>query len=108
ELIETYCSVSIISRGVKAGAIAVSTYNPRDFCSDNYRKVDDTPYGGGAGMVLKPEPFFAAFDAIERASASPVLLMTPQGLPLKQELAVQLSAQNDVVLICGHYEGFDE
>ena len=71
ELITTYCSVSIVSRGVKAGAISVATYNPREFCLDKYRKVDDTPYGGGAGMVLKPEPFFAAFESIKRKPDSP-------------------------------------
>lgn len=108
ELIQTYCSTSIVGRGAEAGKIAISTCNPRDFCQDKYRKVDDTPYGGGAGMVLKPEPFFAAFEAIDRNADSPVLLMTPQGLPLKQELADSLSQESDITIICGHYEGFDE
>ncbi len=108
ELIGACCSVSIVSRGIKAGRISVKTYNPRDFCQNKYRKVDDTPYGGGAGMVLKPEPFFAAFESIERASLSPVVLMTPQGLPFKQDLAESLAQQKDITLICGHYEGFDE
>lgn len=108
ELITTYCSVSIVSRGVKAGAISVFTYNPRDYCLDKYRKVDDTPYGGGAGMVLKPEPFFAAFEAIERAADSPVLLMTPQGVPFRQPMAETLARAGDITLLCGHYEGFDE
>src|SRR5579883_511344 len=79
ELIAAYCSTSIIGRGVKAGKISVHTYNPRDFCSDSYRKVDDTPYGGGPGMVLKPEPFYAAVESIARPADSPILLMTPQG-----------------------------
>ncbi len=61
ELIAMYCSTSIIGRGRDSGRLSVKTYNPRDFCTDKYRKVDDTPYGGGAGMVLKPEPFFATF-----------------------------------------------
>ncbi len=108
DLIETYCSTSIIGRGVEAGRIAVATVNPRNFCTDRYRKVDDTPYGGGAGMVLKPEPFFAAVESVERKSDSPVLLMTPQGLPFKQELAESLSGWQHIVIICGHYEGFDE
>lgn len=86
----------------------MQTYNPRDYCQDKYRKVDDTPYGGGAGMVLKPEPFFAAFEAIERTANSPVLLMTPQGTPFKQELAKKLSEETDITIMCGHYEGFDE
>jgi tRNA (guanine37-N1)-methyltransferase len=108
EMITAYCSVSIVHRGIQAGAVAVRTYNPRDFCADKYRKVDDTPYGGGAGMVLKPEPFYAAFESIERAPASPVILMTPQGRPFKQETANRLSEETDITLICGHYEGFDE
>jgi tRNA (guanine37-N1)-methyltransferase len=108
ELIETYSSASIIGRGVRAGKIRVKTYNPRDFCQDKYRKVDDTPYGGGAGMVLKPEPIFAAVESISRPGNSPVLLMTPQGSVFRQSDAAALSGESDIVIICGHYEGFDE
>lgn len=108
DLLSTYCSVSIIGRGMEQGKLSLSTHNPRDFCADKYHKVDDTPYGGGAGMVLKPEPFFAAFESIQRSADSPVLLMTPQGLPFKQELAERLATASDITLICGHYEGFDE
>lgn len=108
ELIERYCAVSIIKRGIEKEEIAVKTYNPRDFCHDKYRKVDDSPYGGGAGMVLKPEPFFAAFESIEKAVDAPVLLSSPQGIPFRQELAWDLSKNKDIVIICGHYEGFDE
>lgn len=108
ELIQAYCSTSIIGRGIKAGRIAVATYNPRDYCLDKYRKVDDTPYGGGAGMVLKPEPIYAAVESISRRQGDPVLLMTPQGVPFKQDQAQQWSDSVDIVLICGHYEGFDE
>lgn len=108
QLISDYCSISIIGRGVETGRISVKTYNPRDFCTDKYRKVDDTPYGGGAGMVLKPEPIFAAFESIDRAPQSPVLLMTPQGQAFKQRMAQALSGENHVTIICGHYEGFDE
>lgn len=108
DLVEQYCSTSIIGRGVREQRIAVKTYNPRDFCLDKYRKVDDTPYGGGAGMVLKPEPIHAALQAIARPPGSPVLLMTPQGQPFKQSLAQSLTEQDSITLICGHYEGFDE
>ncbi|RTL43103.1 MAG: tRNA (guanosine(37)-N1)-methyltransferase TrmD [Candidatus Melainabacteria bacterium] len=108
ELIETYCATSIIGRGVKAGRIAVKTYNPRDFCEDKYRKVDDTPYGGGVGMVLKPEPFYAALESIQRADGSPVCMLTPQGQTFSQNMAETLAKVQDIVLICGHYEGFDE
>lgn len=108
ELVEQYCSTSIIGRGTKAEAIAVRTYNPRDFALDKYRKVDDTPYGGGAGMVLKPEPYFACMESIARPPQSPVLLMTPEGRRFDQEFAVSLSEETDITLMCGHYEGFDE
>ena len=108
ELIQTYCSTSIIGRGVQAERIAICTYYPRDFCQDKYRKVDDTPYGGGAGMVLKPEPIYAALESIKRTEESPVLLLTPQGDQFKQELAATLAKESDITLICGHYEGFDE
>lgn len=108
ELIQTYCSWSIISRGIKGGRLAVQAVNPRDFCSDRYRKVDDTPYGGGAGMVLKPEPFYAAFDSIERPADAPVLLMTPQGERFSQQTAHALCQSSHITILCGHYEGFDE
>jgi tRNA (guanine37-N1)-methyltransferase len=108
ELVEAYCSTSIIGRGVKAGRIAVKAYNPRDYCQDKYRKVDDTPYGGGVGMVLKPEPIFAALESIQRAQNSPVCLLTPQGQTFSQGMAETLSEEQDITLICGHYEGFDE
>ena len=108
ELVEAYCTTSIIGRGVKAGRIGVKAYNPRDYCADKYRKVDDTPYGGGVGMVLKPEPIFQALESIERASQSPVCMLTPQGETFNQRMAEMLAQQEDIVLICGHYEGFDE
>lgn len=112
ELIQTYCGVSIIKRGIEKGEISVSTYNPRDYCLDKYRKVDDSPYGGGAGMVLKPEPFFAAFEAIpqdeQKKQSRSVLLMSPQGQPFKQKQAWSLAEQSDIIIMCGHYEGFDE
>ena len=115
DLITTYTSVSVIGRGIKAERLAVKTYNPRDYCPDKYKKVDDSPYGGGAGMVLKPEPFFAAFDDVSQtigntqsAQPLPVLLMSPQGQPFRQETAQKLSEHENIVILCGHYEGFDE
>lgn len=109
ELISTYVETSIIGRGIKAERLCVKTYNPRAFATDSYRKVDDTPYGGGAGMVLKPEPFFAAFESIERNAETPVLLMTPQGARFNHTSAARLAAEaQDITILCGHYEGFDE
>ena len=109
ELIELYCQTSIIGRGARAGRIEVKTYNPRDFCQDKYRKVDDTPYGGGVGMVLKPEPFYAAFEAIEeRPAGSPVIMTSPQGRTLDHSLCAELAEAPAITIFCGHYEGFDE
>ena len=108
EMIDLYCRTSIIGRGIKAGKLEVLTYNPRDFAPDKYRRVDDTPYGGGAGMVLKPEPMFACVESIKRPPTSPVLLMTPQGRPFDQALAAELAQESDITFLCGHYEGFDE
>lgn len=108
QLISTYCDTSIVGRGQKAGKIKVLTCNPRDFCTDNYRRVDDTPYGGGAGMVLKPEPFYQAFESIERQKDSPVILMSPQGKPFHHDRALSLARESEITIFCGHYEGFDE
>lgn len=108
ELISNYVETSIIGRGIKAGKLSVQTYNPREFTTDRYRKVDDTPYGGGVGMVLKPEPFFAAFESIERQPNSPVLLTSPQGERFAHSRAVELSEEQEITILCGHYEGFDE
>jgi tRNA (guanine37-N1)-methyltransferase len=108
ELISTYCSTSILGRGLVEKRFQLRTYNPREFCEDKYRKVDDSPYGGGAGMVMKPEPIFAAFESIEREAGSPVILTTPRGDQFTHERAEGLSTQNDLTIICGHYEGIDE
>ncbi|MCP9877538.1 tRNA (guanine(37)-N(1))-methyltransferase, partial [Cyanobium sp. A2C-AMD] len=101
--------LGVIGRAFAAGIAALHTHNPRDFATDKYRKVDDEPYGGGAGMVLKPEPVFAAVEAIPVLPRRRVLLMSPQGKPLKQaDLRRWASGYDQLVLICGHYEGFDE
>ncbi len=86
----------------------MDTRNPRDYCADKYRKVDDTPYGGGAGMVLKPEPFFAAYESLADTANAPVLLMSPQGERFSQKIATELAGESHIIFICGHYEGFDE
>jgi tRNA (guanine37-N1)-methyltransferase len=86
----------------------VKTYNPRDFCQDKYRKVDDTPYGGGAGMLMKPEPIFAAVESIERKPGSPVIFLSAHGRQFTQQIARDLSLETDIVILCGHYEGIDE
>ena len=102
-------STSILGRARKAGVAGVRCVDIRDFASTRHRRVDDTPYGGGAGMVLKPEPVFAAFEAIPQQPRRRVLLMTPQGKPLQQaDLRRWATDYEQLVLLCGHYEGFDE
>lgn len=83
--------------------------NPRDFATDKHRRVDDEPYGGGVGMLMKPEPIFAAVESLPVLPRRDVILMTPQGQPLNQKLLVELAmGYNQIVLICGNYEGVDE
>ncbi|MGK7932532.1 MAG: tRNA (guanosine(37)-N1)-methyltransferase TrmD [Microcystaceae cyanobacterium] len=99
----------LLGKALAKDIAQVNLINPRDFTTDKHHKVDDEPYGGGVGMVLKPEPLFAAVESIPRLNPSQVILMTPQGQPLNQSL-LQNWAQNEqqLILICGHYEGFDE
>jgi len=108
EIITHYCSFSIPGRAVKQGVITVNTINPRDFTHDVHKKVDDTPYGGGAGMVLMCEPFYDAFESAEKLENYAAILLTPQGQPFNQEKAEELAQKDQIILMCGHYEGFDE
>lgn len=101
--------LGVIGRAFRAGIASLHTHNPRDFATDRYRKVDDEPYGGGAGMVLKPEPVYAAFESLPVLPRRRVLLMSPQGQPLNQGDLRRWAAECDqLVFLCGHYEGFDE
>jgi len=102
-------SLGVIGRAFSAGIAQLHVHNPRDFATDRYRKVDDEPYGGGAGMVLKPEPVYAAMEALPVLPRRRVLLMSPQGRPLQQADLRRWAADYDqLVFLCGHYEGFDE
>jgi tRNA (guanine-N1)-methyltransferase len=109
EALQPLLTLGVIGRAFQNGIATLHTHNPRDFASDRYRKVDDEPYGGGAGMVLKPEPVFAAVEAIPQLPRRRVLLMSPQGQPLRQaDLQRWAGGYDQLVLLCGHYEGFDE
>lgn len=108
ELIEQYCSFSIMSRALKNKVIELNTVNPRDFTLDKHRHVDDTPYGGGAGMVLMCEPFFKAYESIEKLPNSQAIMLTPQGQTFNHKMSVELSKKSQLIMLCGHYEGFDE
>jgi tRNA (guanine-N1)-methyltransferase len=101
--------LGVIGRAFAAGRAELHVHNPRDYATDRYRKVDDEPYGGGAGMVLKPEPVYAAVEAIPVLQRRRVLLMSPQGKPLEQaDLRRWADDYDQLVFLCGHYEGFDE
>ncbi|HEY9288759.1 MAG TPA: tRNA (guanosine(37)-N1)-methyltransferase TrmD [Candidatus Dormibacteraeota bacterium] len=96
----------VTGRGMAAGRISLRIHNLRDYTHDRHRQVDDVPYGGGAGMVLKPEPIFEAVRA--REGKGPVILLSPQGERLTQAVVRQLGSHDDLYLICGRYEGVDE
>ena len=100
-------SESIIKRAIDNGIVTINIYNFRDYSKDSHNKVDDTPYGGGAGMVLTCQPIFDCVRSLKTAD-SIVILLTPDGEVYKQEKAYDLSKKKHLVMICGHYEGFDE
>ena len=108
EMIEQACSHSIMKRAIESGVFSIDTINPRDFTLDKHKKVDDTPYGGGAGMVLMAQPYVDAYESIEKQEKSITLMMTPQGETFNNELCKELSEYNQIIIMCGHYEGFDE
>jgi len=108
ELIQSHLDFSIMKRAKEEGIIEVETINPRDYTLDKHKKVDDTPYGGGAGMVLAPQPYVDAYETIEKLENSITLMMTPQGEPFSHELSKELAQYEQIILLCGHYEGFDE
>jgi len=104
---------SPLSSGLLGKALAkeialVNLVNPRDFAMDKHRRVDDEPYGGGVGMLMKPEPIFAAVESLPVLPQREIILMTPQGEPLRQPLLRSLASYNQLIIICGHYEGVDE
>lgn len=100
-------SDSIIQRARAKGLVEVHGHQLRDWSLDKHRRVDDSLCGGGQGMLLKPEPLFAAVEAL-RGSATRVILMTPQGKPFKQAIAYELATEQHLVILCGHYEGVDQ
>ena len=98
---------SIIKRARERGLIKINLVNPRDFTTDRHRTVDDKPYGGGAGMLMKPEPLFAAIEENLQPETH-VVLATPQGKPFTQRRARELAKKDHIIFVCGHYEGVDE
>jgi tRNA (guanine37-N1)-methyltransferase len=110
DFIDQCARVGVVGRAVERGLLSVHGWNPRDYATDNYRRVDDRPFGGGPGMVMLVEPLSACLDAAQAADATPahVVYLSPQGAPLTQARARQLAALPRLVLVCGRYEGVDE
>lgn len=99
---------SIIGRAIKNGNIKLNIINIRDFSKEKHKKVDDTPYGGGAGMVIMPEVVYDAYNSITDNKKAKVIYLSPQGSVLTQEKVINLSQQEHLILLCGHYEGIDQ
>lgn len=108
EMFEGVLNHSILKRAQDKGIINVNTINFRDYAVNKHNQVDDYPFGGGQGMVLKPEPVFNAMKDIQHNDETRVILMCPQGRPFTQKIAQELSSTEHIVFICGHYEGYDE
>ncbi|MEC0369317.1 tRNA (guanosine(37)-N1)-methyltransferase TrmD [Paenibacillus chibensis] len=110
EMMDGVFRTSILGKAQEKGIVSLNAVNFRDYSDNKHGTVDDTPYGGGGGMVLKPDPIFAAVeDLLSKTSAAPrVILMCPQGETFTQQKAEELSAEEHLIFICGHYEGYDE
>lgn len=108
ELIQSHMDFSIMKRASESGIIEVNTINPRDYSHDKHKRVDDTPYGGGAGMVLAPQPYVEAYEDVQKLNNTITLMMTPQGEPFTDKLSDELAKYEQIIILCGHYEGFDE
>ncbi len=101
-------SVGLLGKARADGLIDVALVTPREFTTDKHRSVDDTPYGGGSGMVLRPGPMVAAIDHLDPDHRARRILLSPQGKPFTQADALRLAVEREIVLVCGRYEGFDE
>ena len=98
---------SIIGKAVEKGMLTINLINMRDFSKDKHKKVDDTPYGGGAGMIMKPDIVYQAYQSVKEKDAK-VIYMSPQGKTLNQKMVENLSQESHLILLCGHYEGIDQ
>jgi tRNA (guanine37-N1)-methyltransferase len=109
EVFPSYLNTSILKRAQDSGLLEVQTHNIRDWAKDKHHTTDDTPYGGGGGMVMKPEPVFAAVESVLGSPPiCPMILLSPQGYPFDQRMAFELAKHDHLALLCGRYESFDE
>ena len=106
-MFDGFINESIIKRAIENKKVEINIHNIRDYSKDPHKKVDDYAFGGGAGMVLMPQPIFDAVDDLKKEDTK-VILMTPQGIKYTQERAYELTHESHLIIICGHYEGFDE
>ena len=106
-IFDSYLKESLLKRAREKGLVEVQAHNLRDFTTDKHHKVDDRPFGGGPGMLLKVEPLFEAIESLQREKTK-VILLSPSGRIFSQQIARELAQENDLLLVCGSYEGFDE
>ena len=106
-MFDGFISESIIKRAIEKGSVEINIHNFRDYADNPHKRVDDYPYGGGEGMVLMPQPIFDCIDAI-KSDDSFIILLTPQGAQFNQKIATELTLKKHIIMVCGHYEGFDE
>ena len=106
-MLDGFLAESILGKGIESGLLSVKVHNLRDWTTDKHKTADDRPFGGGAGMVLKPEPVFAAIEQLQKPGCRRIYL-TPDGAPLSPGLAEELSRQQHLILLSGHYEGIDQ
>jgi tRNA (guanine37-N1)-methyltransferase len=110
EMIKQGVNHSILKKAIENNIITVNPVDIRDFSNNKHKQIDDTPYGGGSGMVIKPEPVFSAYSHIKKNTTNnvKVVFMTPQGIPFSQKKAYELSREDSLIFLCGHYEGVDQ
>jgi tRNA (guanine37-N1)-methyltransferase len=109
QFFDCFKDVGIVSRAIKKGIVDIEAINLRDFAEDKHKTVDDVVFGGGPGMLLKPEPIFRAYDSLKERGHNPYVLITePWGRPFNQKFAEELSKKDEILIICGRYEGVDE
>ena len=108
EVFEPFLNSSIIGRAVNQNLINVKTVNIRDYADNKHSQVDDSPYGGGEGMVFTPQPLFSAIESMDGYKDAVKIYLSPKGKKLNQELVVELAEKEHLILVCGHYEGVDQ
>ena len=109
-IFDGYLQQSLLKKAIDAGLVSVHLWNFRDWATDRHKSVDDTPYGGGPGMLIRCEPVYAAVEAVQASAEPPgqLVMLSPQGRRIDQRLIEELAAQPRILLLCGRYEGFDE